>query len=95
MKPTLHASGKEPEPSAGVLSLRPKEAARVLNISERLLWEWTRCEGVPHVRIGNVVLYPVDGVRQWLVERSVTLTGQQEGSAQPSRRCLRQTGTTV
>lgn len=48
------------------LALRAREAAEALGISERLLWEWTRAEGVPHVRIGNVLLYPIGEVRQWL-----------------------------
>ena len=52
------------------MALRPKDAARALAISERLLWEWTRNEGLPHVRIGNVVLYPVDCVKRWLDERA-------------------------
>ena len=52
------------------LALRPRDAARELSISERLLWEWTRSEGLPHVRIGAVVLYPVDGLKQWLNERA-------------------------
>lgn len=52
------------------LAMRPRAAAHALGISERLLWDWTRSEGLPHVRIGNVVLYPVDGVRRWLDERS-------------------------
>ena len=52
------------------MALRPKDAARAMAISERLLWEWTRNEGLPHVRIGNVVLYPVDCVKRWLDERA-------------------------
>jgi predicted DNA-binding transcriptional regulator AlpA len=80
MKQTPLAPGRESLRVADPLSLRPKEAAQMLGISERLLWEWTRGEGVPHVRIGNVVLYPVDGVRRWLVDRSIALTSQQEES---------------
>ena len=56
------------------LALRPRDAARDLSISERLLWEWTRSEGLPHVRIGAVVLYPVDGLKQWLNERANSQT---------------------
>lgn len=56
------------------LALRPRDAARELSISERLLWEWTRSEGLPHVRIGAVVLYPVDGLKQWLNERANSQT---------------------
>ena len=68
MKPPHEAA--TPTPSTPSLALRPRDAARELSISERLLWDWTRSEGVPHVRIGAVVLYPVDGLRQWLNERS-------------------------
>jgi len=66
-RPNDSAAGGNTSPS---LSLRPKDAARELSISERLLWQWTRTEGVPHIRIGNVVLYPVAGLRRWLDERS-------------------------
>jgi len=52
------------------LSLRPRDAARALGISERTLWDWTRTERLPHVRIGNVVLYPVGCVKQWLADRA-------------------------
>ena len=48
------------------LSMRPKEAAAALGISERLLWDWTRRALVPHVRIGGVVVYPTDSLRDWL-----------------------------
>jgi hypothetical protein len=62
------------------LALRPRDAARELSISERLLWEWTRSEGLPHVRIGAVVLYPVDGLRQWLNEKSISQAGCPEAA---------------
>ena len=48
------------------LSMRPREAALALGISERLLWDWTRRGLVPHVRIGGVVVYPTDALRDWL-----------------------------
>lgn len=57
-------------PTSTPMALRPKDTARALAISERLLWEWTRNEGLPHVRIGSVVLYPVDCVKRWLDERA-------------------------
>ncbi len=56
------------------LSLRPAEAARAIGISERLLWQWTREQWVPHVRIGNVVLYPVEQLSRWLNERTTQIT---------------------
>ncbi len=55
----------------GPLALRPRDAAAALGISERLLWSLTaRGDGPPVVRIGRAVLYPVDGLRQWLRDKS-------------------------
>lgn len=48
------------------LALRPKDAAEALGISERLLLDWTHEYGVPHVRLGRVLLYPVEDLREWL-----------------------------
>jgi len=52
------------------LALRPREAARALGISERLLWSKTTTNEIPHCRIGRAVLYPVDRLRRWLAERA-------------------------
>lgn len=54
------------------LALRPKEAARALGIGERKLWEITadQTSGIPHVRFGKAVLYPVDELRRWLAEKT-------------------------
>ena len=54
------------EPETPCLAMRPREAAKALGISERLLWEWTNRGVVPHVRMGKVILYPVDSLRDWL-----------------------------
>ena len=59
-----------PERVIEPLSLRPRDAALALGISERLLWDWTHTEGVPHVRIGNVVLYPVEVLKNWLAAKA-------------------------
>jgi predicted DNA-binding transcriptional regulator AlpA len=49
------------------LALRPREAAKALGISERLLWSLTAPRGtIPAVRIGTCVLYPVTGLQAWL-----------------------------
>jgi excisionase family DNA binding protein len=52
------------------LSLRPREAARALGISERSLWTLTKANEVPHTRLGKSVLYPVDALRRWLDARA-------------------------
>jgi hypothetical protein len=61
-------------PVINPLSLRAADAARAIGISERLLWQWTREQWVPHVRIGNVVLYPVEELGRWLNERTTRIT---------------------
>ena len=49
------------------LALRPREAAKALGISERLLWSLTAPRGsIPAVRIGTCVVYPVAGLQAWL-----------------------------
>ncbi|QJW97259.1 helix-turn-helix domain-containing protein [Frigoriglobus tundricola] len=52
------------------LALRPREAAKALNISARLLWQLTKDGHVPCVRVGNgkrkTVLYPVAALEAWL-----------------------------
>ena len=54
------------------LALRPKEAAKALGLGERKLWEITadRTSGIPHVKFGRAILYPVDELRTWLADRA-------------------------
>ncbi|MEX0641665.1 MAG: helix-turn-helix domain-containing protein [Pirellulales bacterium] len=55
-----------------VLALRQKQAAKALGIGERKLWELTadQASGIPHVRLGKVILYPVDELRGWLAQQA-------------------------
>lgn len=48
------------------LLLRPGEAADALAISERKLWELTRCGEVPAVRIGRAVRYDPRDLAAWI-----------------------------
>jgi len=61
------------------LALRPREAAQLLSISPRYLWQLTRDRKIPCIRIGygkrKVVLYPKAELEAWL-------TRQAEGSGQ-------------
>lgn len=63
-----------PEPTNPPLALRPREAAKALGISERLLWQLTKDGQIPCVRIGSgarkAVLYPVDALQTWLRDRA-------------------------
>lgn len=61
------------------LALRPRDAARLLNISPRTLWEWTRAGLVPCVRVGTgkrrTVLYPVADLQAWLTRQAAAAKG--------------------
>ena len=52
------------------LCLRPTEAAAALGIGKTKLWEIAedRSSGIPHIRFGKLVLYPVDELRRWISE---------------------------
>lgn len=69
------ARAQRDEPLIEPISLRPKEAAMALGISERLLREWTQKEDIPHVKVGNVLLYPVAEIRTWLGSRAMSGPG--------------------
>ena len=61
------APGSAPAVASTALALRPREAAKALGISERMLWSLTAPRGaIPAVRIGTCVLYPVTGLQTWL-----------------------------
>jgi len=61
------------------LALRPREAARMLSISPRTLWEWTRAGIIPCARVGTgkrrTVLYSVLDLQAWLTQRASVTTG--------------------
>jgi len=54
------------------LAMRPPVAAKALGISKRKLWEITadRSSGIPHIRFGRSILYPVREVTDWLGEQA-------------------------
>ena len=65
-KPKLEAQAAS---SAEPLLLRPAEAARLLAISPRKLWELTNAREVPSIRIGRALRYPTEDLRSWIAER--------------------------
>jgi excisionase family DNA binding protein len=65
-------------PVLSTLALRPKAAARVLNVSERLLRTWTKQGRVPHIRVGRVVLYPTNLLLEWLSQQTVKPEGGEQ-----------------
>lgn len=61
------------------LALRPREAAKLLSISERTLFEWCKHGLIPHRKIAvgkrAVVLFSVAELERWLAERSTSAEG--------------------
>lgn len=54
---------KEPEK----LSVREPEAARMIGVSEPTLKRWRATgDGPPWKKAGNVILYPIDKLREWI-----------------------------
>jgi hypothetical protein len=60
--------------STPTLALRPRDAAKALGISPRLLWQFTHDGHIPCVRIGTgkrrTVLYPVADLKTWLTRQA-------------------------
>lgn len=56
------------------LALRPREAAKALGISPRLLWQLTKDGQIPCVRVGSgkrkTVLYSVVNLQNWLMQQT-------------------------
>lgn len=65
--------------SSSPLALRPREAAKSLGISRRLLWQLTKDGHVPCVRVGNgkrqTVLYPMVQLQAWLSQKATSTKG--------------------
>ncbi len=64
------------------LALRPRDAAKALGISPRLLWQLTKDGHVPCVRVGNgkrrTVLYPLVDLQVWLSGQVATGKGERQ-----------------
>ena len=65
------------------LALRPREAAKALGISPRLLWQLTHDGRIPCVRVGSgkrrIVLYPTADLQAWLTRLVEALHGRIHG----------------
>ena len=52
--------------SVAPLLLSVREAAKALGISERKLWELTKSDEIPRIRVGRRVLYDPHDLRGWI-----------------------------
>jgi hypothetical protein len=64
------------------LSLRPRDAAKALGISPRLLWQLSHDGIIPCVRVGSgkrkTVLYPTADLQAWLSREAETAKGGEQ-----------------
>jgi excisionase family DNA binding protein len=60
----------EPLADSGALLLKPRDAAKVLAISERTLWQLTRTGEIPRVLIGRAVRYSTAALNNWIEART-------------------------
>ena len=49
--------------------LKVDEAAKLLSISARKLWELTNCGEIPRVRIGRAVRYDPRALEAWIAKQ--------------------------
>ena len=54
------------EPTIDPLLLTPRQAAQALNISERTLWQRTKDGVIPAIKLGHLVRYSPDDLRDWI-----------------------------
>ena len=51
------------------IALRQSEVAESLGVCERTVRKWMQEEGLPFVRIGGALLFPVHLLRTWVDQR--------------------------
>ena len=76
----MHSALKAPAlPTVATVSpitVSEVQAAELLGISSRTLYEWRRQGIVPCIRIGSRILYSVDRLRAWAHEQSTFSTSE-------------------
>ena len=70
MKPTTETGRSALKLPPPCLAMRAPRCAAAIDVSPRTLSMWTASGIIPHFRLGGVLLYPVDAVREWLVEQA-------------------------
>ncbi len=54
------------------ITITPKEAAGMLGLSTATMYKLVHSEGFPSVRIGKKIFVSVEGLKNWVNERSGT-----------------------
>ena len=63
------------DPATPTLALRPRDAAKALGISPRLLWQLTHDGQIPFVKVRRTVLYPTAALQAWLSQEAEAAKG--------------------
>jgi excisionase family DNA binding protein len=81
-KRSVGAANMTPTSVSSPLALRPREAAKALGISPRLLWQLTKDGHIPCVRVGSgkrrTVLYPLADLQAWLTRQAAPAKGGEQ-----------------
>ena len=64
-------------PNSERLALSPAEAAKAVGVSERTIRK--NLHKLPHARIGNRIVIPVDSLKEWLREQARNEQQQNDG----------------
>jgi excisionase family DNA binding protein len=51
--------------------VKATQAAEMLSLSPRKLWELTNCRAIPHLRIGRAVRYAVADLETWIESQKI------------------------
>lgn len=66
----LNNTGRAKSNSQLRLTLRPREAAEVLGVSERTLRELMRSGEIPYAKVSRAVLIPVQGIEDFITRHT-------------------------
>jgi excisionase family DNA binding protein len=73
-KPVLEKEGEAP------WLIKAKDAAKLLSLSDRKLWELTNRGVIPCIRIGRSVRYDVVDLRFWIEQRKKSNQARRKSS---------------
>jgi len=54
------------------LLLNSREAAQLLSLSERKLWDLMATGEIPHLKVGRSVRYAIEDLKSWIESNKVT-----------------------
>jgi excisionase family DNA binding protein len=68
-----------PDPTTtetATLAVTERELAKALGVSQKTLSRWRASQGLPHVKVGKIILFRAAAIEKWLREREITATAE-------------------